>query len=161
MVHFCRRQDLFHAHNILEDGNRPALSPAGPRRTSGSGPRWAGGATAHFRSVGRVSQGNLPKIDHVVNGGVAMFEELHGEVVVVPGLAIDPIIGGDHVVGIERSDDVIHHIFLCQAQLTGVYAVYIEPQSRVVHVLRNIDLADAVHLAKASGQVLRDAINLV
>ena len=86
---------------------------------------------------------------------------LHGEVIVVAALAIDPIIGRDHVVGIERGDDVVHYIFLRQPQLARMYAVHVEPQRGVVHVLRNVDLADAMHLAKTSGQILRDAINLI
>ena len=42
-----------------------------------------------------------------------------------------------------------------------MYPVNIELESRVVHILRNINLPDAMDLANASGQTLSDVINLV
>ena len=82
-----------------------------------------------------------------MNRGVTMFEVLDGEVVVVSTLAIHPVIGGDHIVRIERGDDIIDYVFLRQPQLTCVHAVYVKPQRWVVHILRDEDLADAVHLS--------------
>ena len=115
VVHFGRRQDLFDVHNVFENGDRPARSSACPRRAGSSGPRRAARTAAHVRSVGRIPQRNLSQVEQVVNGRIPMFEELHSEVVIVPALAIDPIIRSDHVVGIERGDHVVHNIFLCQA----------------------------------------------
>ena len=91
----------------------------------------------------------------------AMLKILDRKVVVVSALAIDPIIWGNHVIGIERGDHIVHHIFLRQAQLTRVYAIHVEAKRRIVHILRNVDLADAVQLPKAARQGLGDAINLV
>ncbi len=96
-----------------------------------------------------------------MNRSLAMLEKLDGEVIVVSALAIDPIVGRDHVIGIERGDDIIDHIFLRKAQLAGMHAIDVEPQGWVIHVLRNIDLANAMDLPKASRQVLRHAVNLM
>ena len=42
-----------------------------------------------------------------------------------------------------------------------MYPVYVEPQSWIIHILRDEDLADAVHLSNASSQMLRDAVDLI
>src|SRR5580700_181042 len=131
-----------------------------PRRMPRTWLWWAGGAASRSCSIAGIAQWNLSQVGHVVNGGVTVLEVLHREVIVVPALAIDPIVGGDHVVRIERGNDVVDYILLRKSQLTGVHSVYIEPQSRIVHILRNVDLADTMHFANAIGQSLRDAIDL-
>ena len=123
--------------------------------------RRTGGAARHSCAVARIAQGNLSQVGHVVNRSVAMLEVLHREVIIVSALAVDPIVGGDHVVRIERGNDIVDYIFLRESQLAGVHAVYIEPQSGIVHVLRNVDLADAFHFTNAIGQRLCDAVDLV
>ncbi len=107
--------------------------------------------------VGRAER-NLLQINQVVNGGFAMLGILHAQEVVVAGLIVHPIIGRDHDVGIQGRDDVVDHVFLRKPQLAGVHAIDVHPDGRIVHVLRNVDLADAGKLADAASQVLRGGV---
>ena len=49
--------------------------------------------------------------------------------------------------------------FWLRPSSAGVHAIDIQPQRRIVHVLRNIDLAHAGQLADAAGQILRDVVS--
>ena len=74
----------------------------------------AGRAAGHSRSTPWIAQRNLSQVGHIMNGGITMFEILDSEVIVVSAFAIDLVIGRDHVIGIERGDNVIDHVFLRQ-----------------------------------------------
>ena len=96
-----------------------------------------------------------------MDGGLAVLVILHGEKVVVAGFVVDPIIGRDHDVGVERGDDVVDDIFLGEAEFAGVNAIDVQAQAGIVHILRDVDLADAGQLADLRGQILRDAIGQI
>ena len=81
------------------------------------------------------------------------FRILHGQHVVVAGLGIDPETGRDHGVGSERGDDVADHFLLREAEFGGAGAVDVKLQSRVVDILRHVDVADAGNPANLAGQV--------
>ncbi len=65
------------------------------------------------------------------------FGILHGEHVVVAGFRIDPVTWCDHSVGTERGDYVIHHFFWAEAQHAGAFAIDIELQAGIIHILRD------------------------
>ena len=103
----------------------------------------------------RLPQRNLRQIDKIVNGRLAVLVILDGQKVVVAGLVIHPVIGRDHGVRVERGDDVIHDLFLGQAEFGGMDAIHFEADGRIVHVLRHVDLADPRQFANLRGEILR------
>ena len=151
MIDFGRSQNLLHVDNILEHGGRAFAAHARPGSMARARLRRAGWAAVHSFAAAKIAQRNLSQVHHVVNGALAVLEVLHGEVVIVAAFAIDPIVGRDHIVGIQRGDDVIDYIFLRQPQFARVYAIHIEPQRGIVHILRNVDLPNAVQFAKSAG----------
>ncbi len=60
---------------------------------------------------------------------------------------VHPVIGRDHGVGIERGDDVVDDFFLREAEFGRVNAIHFEADGGIIHVLRNVDLADAGQIA--------------
>ncbi len=50
-------------------------------------------------------------------------------------------------------------VFLREAQFGGVHAIDIQTHGRIVHVLRNVDLAHARQLSDTAGQILRDVVS--
>ena len=92
--------------------------------------------------IGR-AQRNLLQVDQIVDGGFAMLGVLHAEEVVVAGLIVHPIIGRDHDVGIQRRDHVVDDVFLRKPEFPGMHPIDIHADGRIVHVLRDVNLADA------------------
>ncbi len=97
----------------------------------------------------RRAQRNLLQVQQIVDGRFAVLVILHGQKVIVAGFIVHPVIRRDHDVGIQRRDHVIDHVFLRQPQLARMHAVDVHAEGRIVHVLRNIDLADAGQFADA------------
>ncbi len=144
MIDFGGRLHEFDACNVSQSGDRPgavdslefvirrvqrAFAPALPQR-------------------------NLRQIDKVVNGGLAVLVILDRQKIVVAGLMVHPVVGRDHGVRVERGDDVVDDLLLGKAEFGGMDAIDFEADGRIVHVLRNIDLADARQFADLRGQVL-------
>ena len=98
----------------------------------------------------RRAQRNLLQIDQIVDRGLAVFGILDAEEVIVAGFVIDPVVGRDHDVRIQRGDDVVDNLFLGESEFGGMHAVDIHADGRIVHVLRNVDLADAGKFANAA-----------
>jgi len=75
-----------------------------------------------IRRLGALSpaQRNLLQIHHCLH---LVLGILHGEHVRIAALGIDPIIGGNHPVGGQRGDDVVHDFLLREAQQAGFLAV--------------------------------------
>ncbi len=101
------------------------------------------------------AQGNLLQIDEVVNGRLAVLVILDRQEIVVTGLMIHPVVGRDHGVRIQRGNDVVDDLLLAQPQFRGVDAIDFQPDRRIVHILRNVNLADSGKLANARRQILR------
>ncbi len=104
--------------------------------------------------VGRV-QRNIAQIQHIVYGRQPMFVVLDGKVVIVPAFVVDPVIGRDHVIGVQRGDHIIHDVFLRKTQFARVYPVDIQPDAGIVHILRDVDFAHVAQRPDAGSQVLR------
>ncbi len=104
---------------------------------------------------GRPAQGDAPE---VVERDDVAFRVLDGEEVGIPGLRIDPEARGDHLVRVERGDDVAHHLLLVQAELGGLQPVHVDPQRRCVDVLRHQDVADAGEVAHPAGDLRGDLV---
>ena len=83
---------------------------------------------------------------------------MDGQKVVVAGARIDPVAGRDHLVRGQRGDDIVHHFLLAEAQLAGANPVNLEPQGRVIDILRNVDLAHARQVADLTRQIGGDSI---
>ena len=107
----------------------------------------------------RRAQRDLLQIDQVVNGRIAVLVVLHAQEIVVAGLIVHPVIRRDHDVGIQRRDHVVDHVFLRKPQFAGVHAIDIHADGRVVHVLRNVDLAHAGKFANAVRQIQRRIVS--
>ena len=73
----------------------------------------------------------------------AVFRILDREHVVVAAARIHPEARGDHLIRRERRDHVVHDLALVEAEIGGALAIDVEPQRRVVDVLRDVDVADA------------------
>ena len=81
---------------------------------------------------------------------------LNGQKVVRCPLRIDPVARRDHLVRGQRRDDVGDDFAFAEAQLRGARPVDIEPQSGIVEILRDVDVADAGQLTDSCRQRLRD-----
>ena len=86
-----------------------------------------------------------------------MFVVLHRQVIVVPALVVYPVIRCDHVIGVQRGDDVVHYVLLRQTQLARMHPVDIQPDAGIVHILRDIDFTHIMERPEALGQVLRQS----
>ena len=82
-----------------------------------------------------------------------VFGILNRQHVVVAVLGIDPVARRDHLVRSERGDHVADHFALIESELAGARAVHIEPQRRIVDVLRNENIGDTVDRRICGGQV--------
>ena len=90
-----------------------------------------------------------------------IFGILHGEHVGIPAFRIDPVVWRDHAVGSERGDDVVDDLFLRKAEQSGLFAVDVQFQSRIIDVLRNEDVADGFQRAHRLGNFRGDSIDFV
>ena len=106
-------------------------------------------------------QRDLRQIDKIMNGGPAVFVVLDGQEVVVAGLVIHPVVRGDHGIGIQRGDDVVHDLLLGKAEFRGMDAIHLEAHGRIIHVLRYVDLADARQFSNLRGQSCGGVISSV
>ena len=182
VIDLGRRFEQAHVHHVVEhrdgplfgrrwrdpDGTTGQTIPAGPhgrrirRRYIASLGHGRGGPALQARSfLHPAAQRNLLQIDQVVDRRRAVLVVLHRQEVVVAGLVVHPVIRRDHGVGVQRGDDVVHDLLLAQAQFRGVNPVDVEAQRRIVHVLRNVDFADARQAADALRQHLRGAEGLI
>ena len=75
--------------------------------------------------------------------GLPVLIILDGQKVIVSGLVIEPVIGRDHEVGIERGHHVLHDVLRSEAQFRGVHAVNIQADRGIIHVLRDIGFANS------------------
>ena len=96
-----------------------------------------------------------------MNRRMALLEILHRQEIVIASLVIHPIIWGNHGVGVERGNDVVHHFFLRETQLAGVDPVNVQPQAGIIQILRDVDLAHSRQLPDAAAEILRQAIDLM
>ena len=97
--------------------------------------------------VARGMQRDLLEIRDGVDLGLRV---LHREHVVVAVLGIDPVAGSDHAVRGQRGDHVVYRFLRRHPHAPGHFAVDIELNARIVEVLRNKHVADAVKLAHLS-----------
>src|SRR5208283_3687612 len=101
-----------------------------------------------LQEVGR-PQRDTGEVDGIVDGRPAVFIVLNREEVIVAGLVIHPVVGRDHGVRVQGGDDVVDDFLGTQSQLRGVNTVHVQPDSRVIHVLRDVYLSDAGQPAEA------------
>ncbi len=91
------------------------------------------GGTSHPRSAQR----NRPEIVEVPD---LLLRILDRQVVVVSVFRVDPDTRRNHQIRSERRDHVRHDFFFAQAEFAGVHAIDIQPQRRIVEILRNKDI---------------------
>src|SRR5215467_12412128 len=68
---------------------------------------------------------------------------------------VDPVVRGDHRIRIQSGDDVVDNLFLRESQLGRMHTIDLQPDRRIIQVLRNVDLADSWKLPDAGGKILR------
>ena len=108
----------------------------------------------------RSAQRNLFEIlhAHVLD---LLVEVLHGKHVVVAGLGIDPVAGLDHAVGGESGDHVVDHLFRCEPNQAGAFAIDIQLQSRIKKILWDQHATHALAAADLFGDVGGHSISAV
>ena len=165
MINFGRRLQEIHVDDIVQHRHRPRpvpgarfayqaggeYAPAGPPRMG----RIRHGRTRHdSRWLGRPTfqascllhpapKWNLHQIDGVVDRRRAVLVVLDSQEIVVAGLVVDPVIGSDHGVGIQRRNHVIDDLLLIQPELGGMDAIDVESHRGIVHVLGDVDFTYA------------------
>ena len=95
-------------------------------------------------------QRNGPQVEQVPN---LVFGILHVKEVIVVVLRIDPNVGRHHLVRGERGDDVLHYLLLAQSQFAGARAVHLQPQRRIIEVLRNVSIRHTADLPDLAGEI--------
>ena len=104
---------------------------------------------------------NLHQIDGVVDRRRPVLVVLDRQEIVVAGFVIDPVIGSDHGVGIQRRNHVIHDLLLVQPQFGGMDTVDVESKRGIIHVLGYVDFAHARQSPDTFGQHLRGIVGLI
>ena len=112
----------------------------------------------HRAVTGRLNaaQGNVLEVlhRHVVEKAVCILDSHH---VVVAGLWIDPVTGGDHAIGGHGGNHVLHHILGGEADQAGLFTVDIQGNSRIVQILGNVNAAHIWHRFDLLGECLASA----
>src|ERR1700731_4821273 len=102
------------------------------------------------------AQGNLLQIGHRLD---LVLGILDGQQVGVTARWIDPVIRRDHAVRSEGGDDVVDDFFLRETEETGLPAVNVELQGRVIDILGNQNVADAPESANKRSDLCRCGVN--
>ena len=68
-------------------------------------------------------------------------------------MRIYPITGRNHAVGGQRRNQAVHQFLGGQAQFAGAFAVDVDFQGRIIHVLRHQNIADARQHARLLGDL--------
>src|SRR5246127_5262932 len=90
----------------------------------------------------------------VVQGLNLRLRVLDGQQVIVSGLRVDPVARIDPAVRRHGRDHVIDNVLGRQTFEAGLLTVDVEGKTGVIDVLRNQDIADAVHFPKSLGELL-------
>src|SRR5579872_3226120 len=104
---------------------------------------------------------NICEVGEIVDCWTSLFEVLDGKIVIVPTLAIDPVIGGDHRVRVQGGDHVVYHVFLRQSQLGCMHSVHVHAQCGIVQVLRDVDFTYTRQTADLGCQILCHSVDLM
>ncbi len=105
-------------------------------------------------------QGDLLQVGQVVNRRRTVLVVLDRQKVVVARLVIHPVVGRNHSVGVQSGDHVVDDLALIESKLGRMDAVDVQTQRRTVHILGNVDVADARQPPDAARKILRHAIGL-
>ncbi len=87
-----------------------------------------------------------------------IFGILDGDEIIVSAFRVHPIARGDHGVGGEGGDDVIHNFLGGEAEFTRTFAIDVHFERGIIHILGNVDIRHARKRLEFSCQVERDAV---
>jgi hypothetical protein len=86
---------------------------------------------------------------------VCILDSYH---VVVAGLRVDPVAGGDHAIGGHGGNHVLHHVLGGESDQAGLFTVDIQGNSRIVQILGDVNAAHIRHRFDLLGEGLGQCV---